>query len=210
MILCYFAMARRDKFRTMCRLFFPKSFSRFFWRILQFFKRNGHPWIKVFVWLSWWSSDLGSSAAPSASFFKWHLSYKTEITPFWEQIMSLWTQIAALWEQNLIAFRDTNNWHILKSTGLDPELWAYPLPPPQKKISLDPRINLPPPKKSPPPQHLLKLCRKRKRNNDFNSNPNPLPHHHPYHKVNRPPNLSVKKKKQEIMFFRAVDVSGCL
>ena len=30
MILCYFAMARRDKFRTMCRLFFPKSFSGFF------------------------------------------------------------------------------------------------------------------------------------------------------------------------------------
>ena len=47
--------------------------------------------------------------------------------------MSLWTQIAALWEQNLIAFRDTNNWHILKSAGLDPGLWAYPLPPPQKK-----------------------------------------------------------------------------
>ena len=46
--------------------------------------------------------------------------------------MSLWTQIAALLEQNLIAFRDTNNWHILKSAGLDPGLWAYPLPPPRK------------------------------------------------------------------------------
>ena len=44
--------------------------------------------------------------------------------------MSLWTQIAALLEQNLIAFRDTNNWHILKSAGLDPGLWAYPPPPP--------------------------------------------------------------------------------
>ena len=124
--------------------------------------------------------------------------------------MSLWTQIAALLEQNLIAFRDTNNWHILKSAGLDPGLWAYPLPPP-KKISLDPGINPPPKKLPPPPHHLLKLCRKRKRNNDFNSNPNPLPHHHPHHKVNCPPNLSVKKiKKQEIMFFRAVDVSVCL
>ena len=48
--------------------------------------------------------------------------------------MSLWTQIAALLEQNLIAFRDTNNWHILKSAGLDPGLWAYPLPPPRKKF----------------------------------------------------------------------------
>ena len=46
--------------------------------------------------------------------------------------MSLWTQIAALLEQNLIAFRDTNNWHILKSAGLDPGLWAYPLPPRKK------------------------------------------------------------------------------
>ena len=48
--------------------------------------------------------------------------------------MSLWTQIAALLEQNLIAFRDTNNWHILKSAGLDPGI----NPPPRKNY-------LPPP-----------------------------------------------------------------
>ena len=63
--------------------------------------------------------------------------------------MSLWTQIAALLEQNLIAFRDTNNWHILKSAGLDTGLWAYPLPPPKKFLwtleSTPPRKNYLPP-----------------------------------------------------------------
>ena len=67
--------------------------------------------------------------------------------------MSLWTQIAALLEQNLIAFRDTNNWHILKSAGLDPGLWAYPLPPPEKNFSGPWNQPPPPPEKitSPPP-----------------------------------------------------------
>ena len=66
--------------------------------------------------------------------------------------MSLWTQIAALLEQNLIAFRDTNNWHILKSAGLDPGLWAYPLPPPPEKNFSGPWNQPPPPEKitSPP------------------------------------------------------------
>ena len=61
--------------------------------------------------------------------------------------MSLWTQIAALLEQNLIAFRDTNNWHILKSAGLDPGLWAYPLPPPRKKFLWTLESTPPPPEK---------------------------------------------------------------
>ena len=30
-----------------------------------------------------------------------------------------------------LVLRDTNNWNILK-LGLNPGLWAYPLPPPQK------------------------------------------------------------------------------
>ena len=64
--------------------------------------------------------------------------------------MSLWTQIAALLEQNLIAFRDTNNWHILKSAGLEPGLWVTPSPP-EKNFSGP--WNQPPPEKitSPPP-----------------------------------------------------------
>ena len=66
--------------------------------------------------------------------------------------MSLWTQIAALLEQNLIAFRDTNNWHILKSAGLDPGLWAYPLPP-RKKFLWTLESTPPPEKITSPPHH---------------------------------------------------------
>ena len=64
--------------------------------------------------------------------------------------MSLWTQIAALLEQNLIAFRDTNNWHILKSAGLDPGLWAYPPPPPPPPPP--PEKNFSGPWNQPPPR----------------------------------------------------------
>ena len=43
-----------------------------------------------------------------------------------------------------LVLRDTNNWNILK-LGLNPGLWAYPLPPP--KNALNPGITLPPPRK---------------------------------------------------------------
>ena len=150
MILCYFAMARRDKFRTMCRLFFPKSFSGFFLTHSAIFQTKW-PSLNQSVRLAFVMVErLGQFSSTFCIIFQMTLILQDRNYSLLGANNVLMDTNSCLIGTKLNCLSRHKQLAYPKICRTGPWTLGLPPPPPPKKISLDPGIN-PPPKKLPPP-----------------------------------------------------------